>query len=76
MAKDGKAIGIIAINDPIKWDTKEAITRLHQKGLKTVLFKGDKRIIHDLEILAEHNYGEDFDGNQIPLPAELSHLWN
>lgn len=47
-----------------------------RKGVKTVLFKGDKRILHDLEILAEHNYGEDFDGNQVPLPPELSHLWN
>lgn len=47
-----------------------------RKGVKIVLFKGDKRILHDLEILAQHNYGEDFDGNQVPLPSELSHLWN
>jgi phosphotransferase system HPr-like phosphotransfer protein len=47
-----------------------------RKGVKTVLFKGDRRILHDLEVLARHNYGEDIDGNQVALPPELSHLWN
>ena len=47
-----------------------------RKGLKTVLFRGDRRILHDLELLAQHNYGEDTEANQVPLPTELSHLWN
>ncbi len=30
-----------------------------RKGYKKVLFKGDKRVLQDLKLLAEHNYGED-----------------
>jgi len=46
-----------------------------RKGYKTVLFKGDKRVLHDLKLLSQYNYGEDEKGNQAVLPPELSHLW-
>lgn len=46
-----------------------------RKGYKTVLFKGDKRALHDLKLLSQYNYGEDEKGNQAVLPPELSHLW-
>jgi len=46
-----------------------------RKGYKTVLFKGDRRALRDLELLSEYNYGEDERGNQSTLPPELSHLW-
>jgi len=46
-----------------------------RKGYKTVLFKGDKRVLRDLKLLSEYNYGEDERGNQSTLPPELSHLW-
>ncbi|QEN08595.1 hypothetical protein EXM22_11585 [Oceanispirochaeta crateris] len=40
----------------------------------TVTFKGDKRVLQDLETLANHGYGEDKFGNNIVLPASLSYL--
>lgn len=46
-----------------------------RKGYKTVLFKGDRRVLKDLKLLSEHNYGEDEKGNPASLPPELSHLW-
>jgi phosphotransferase system HPr (HPr) family protein len=46
-----------------------------RKGYKQVVFEGDKRVIHDLKLLAEHNYGEDVKGNKTTLPPELTFLW-
>ncbi len=46
-----------------------------RKGYKTVLFRGDRRVLQDLKLLSQYNYGEDERGNQIKLPPELSHLW-
>ena len=46
-----------------------------RKGYKKVLFKGDTRVLHDLRLLSEYNYGEDEKGDQTMLPPELSHLW-
>ena len=40
----------------------------------SVTFIGDKRVLNDLQMLAEHGYGEDNFGNNIPLPKELSYL--
>lgn len=40
----------------------------------TVEFSGDKRVLHDIQILAENGYGEDKFGNNIVLPKELSYL--
>jgi len=40
----------------------------------TVRFSGDNRALKDLEILANHGYGEDQMGNNIVLPDELSYL--
>jgi hypothetical protein len=37
-------------------------------------FAGDKRVLADIKILADHGYGEDKYGNNIVLPAELSYL--
>ncbi len=39
------------------------------KGYQTVIFSGDKRVINDIEILAEHNYCEDQN-----IPNELKYL--
>lgn len=41
-----------------------------------VIFIGDKRALHDIEILAQHGYGEDAKGNNIPLPQEVAYLYN
>jgi len=40
----------------------------------TIGFRGDKRVLNDLKLLAEHGYGEDNQGNDIVLPAELAYL--
>ena len=44
------------------------------KGLDTVRFRGDRRALEDLKLLAEYNYGESVDGKDVPLPEELSYL--
>lgn len=41
VAIDGKAAGIISVVDPIKPSTKEAISLLHDAGLKVVMLTGD-----------------------------------
>jgi Cu+-exporting ATPase len=38
---DGKAAGIIAVSDPIKASTPEAIQQLHERGLKITMLTGD-----------------------------------
>jgi hypothetical protein len=37
-------------------------------------FVGDKRVLADVRLLAEHGYGEDSFGNNIALPAKLAYL--
>lgn len=41
LAEGGELQGIIAVSDPIKPDSKAAIARLHQLGLKVVMLTGD-----------------------------------
>jgi hypothetical protein len=59
--------------------TKE-IAKLQATGqldIKTELciaFVGDKRVLSDLELLAQSGYGEDHFGNNIALPKELAYL--
>ena len=43
VAIDGKPAGILAVADPIKDSTAEAITQLHALGLKLVMLTGDNR---------------------------------
>ncbi len=43
VAIDGKAAGILAVADPIKTTTAEAIKDLHALGLKLVMLTGDNR---------------------------------
>jgi len=43
VAIDGKAAGILAVSDPIKATTAEAIKDLHALGLKLVMLTGDNR---------------------------------
>jgi Cu+-exporting ATPase len=41
VAIDGKAVGLITVNDPIKSSTPDAIKKLHQLGQKIVMLSGD-----------------------------------
>jgi hypothetical protein len=58
----------------------DEVKRLQSTGIidieaeLNVTFVGDKRVLHDLKLLAENGYGEDNFGNNIPLPKELSYL--
>jgi hypothetical protein len=40
----------------------------------TAVFTGDKRVLHDINLLAESGYGEDKFGNNVPLPDKLAYL--
>jgi hypothetical protein len=46
-----------------------------RKGYKEVHFRGDSRVLHDLRLLSEYNFGEDKKGSPATLPTELSYLW-
>jgi phosphotransferase system HPr-like phosphotransfer protein len=46
-----------------------------RKGYETVLFEADKRVLKDLTLLSECNYGEDETGSPTKPPPELSYLW-
>jgi Cu+-exporting ATPase len=41
VAINGKAAGILAVSDPIKTSTPEAIAQLHKLGLKIIMLTGD-----------------------------------
>ncbi|MEX2469855.1 MAG: heavy metal translocating P-type ATPase, partial [Pseudohongiellaceae bacterium] len=41
LAADGRLIGLLAVADPIKESTREAIEALHERGLKLVMATGD-----------------------------------
>jgi P-type Cu+ transporter len=43
IAGDGTLIGIIAVSDPIKKDSIEAIQRLQRNGIRVVMLTGDNR---------------------------------
>jgi Cu+-exporting ATPase len=48
VAIDGKAAGIIGVADPIKDTTPEAISALHEQGLRIVMLTGDSRTTADV----------------------------
>ncbi|MBY5994054.1 heavy metal translocating P-type ATPase [Ferrimonas balearica] len=41
LAADGTALGLLAIADPVREDTKAAIDRLHRQGIQLVMLTGD-----------------------------------
>lgn len=43
LAVDGAVTGIVAISDPVKADSKAAIRRLHNLGLKVAMLTGDNK---------------------------------
>jgi len=44
LAINGRAAGVITIADPIKLDSRKAIKRLKQAGLKVILLTGDNKL--------------------------------
>jgi len=47
LAVDRSAAGIVAISDPVKSDSKAAIERLHNLGVKVVMLTGDNKATAD-----------------------------
>ena len=66
--------------DTLIGKSKEEIARLLAIGKIDIVtdlkvrFKGDKRVLQDIRLLAESGYGEDNYGNNIPLPCGLRYL--
>jgi len=42
-AVDGRAVGLLAVSDPVKASTPEAIRMLHEAGVRIVMLTGDNR---------------------------------
>ena len=51
-----------------------ALGKIDSESKQTVAFIGDRRVLQDIRILAQHGYGEDRLGHNIPLPPQLSYL--
>jgi hypothetical protein len=68
-------------SEEVRGCMNELVTRLLVLGKIDIImplavtFIGDKRALHDIEILAKTGYGEDEKGNNIPLPEEISYLY-
>ncbi len=43
LARDARAVGLLAVADPIKESTEEAIRELHRDGIRIVMVTGDSR---------------------------------
>jgi len=43
VAVDGRAVGLLAVSDPIKADTFKAVEALHKEGLEIVILTGDNK---------------------------------
>ncbi len=43
LAIDGRAAGLLGVADPVKENTPEAITQLHEEGIEVVMLTGDNR---------------------------------
>ena len=47
VSADGKLLGLLAVSDPIKETTPQAIGALHDEGLRVVMLTGDNRVTAD-----------------------------
>jgi Cu+-exporting ATPase len=71
VAVDGKPAGILAVADPIKSTTPEAIRELHALGLKLVMLTGDNR--RTAAVVAK-NLGLDVVEAEVEPAGKVSHL--
>jgi hypothetical protein len=72
--------GQLGEGQPVLSFVVDAVARLQALGkidivtTVTVSFRGDRRVLADLRLLASNGYGEDAFGNNIALPEELNYL--
>ncbi len=72
---------LILTPEEVRGSINEVITRLLAIGKIDIImplyvtFIGDKRPLADIETLARSGYGEDSQGNNVPLPEQLSYLY-
>jgi len=69
MAVRGKEFDASSVID-IMW----AGGMIKREGIEEIEFRGDRRALQDLRILADVNYGEDTMGKSVPLPKEIAYL--
>ena len=55
-------------------DIQWAGGKINKEDIKEVVFEGDLRALHDIQILSGVNYGEDTMGKGVPLPKALKYL--
>jgi P-type Cu+ transporter len=63
-AVDGKVAGVIAVADPIKSSTREAVAALKRSGLRLVMLTGDNRAT--AEAIAKELGIDDFEAEVLP----------
>ncbi|MEO5657609.1 MAG: heavy metal translocating P-type ATPase [Nitrospiria bacterium] len=44
LAVDGRLAGLLAVSDPIKTSTREAVSMLHREGLRLIMLTGDSEV--------------------------------
>lgn len=64
VAIDEKPAGVVAVRDPIKETTKEAISYFHQKGVEVIMLTGDSR--HTARAVAEQVGIDRFEAEVLP----------
>lgn len=64
VAIDQKPAGVVAVKDPIKETTKEAISYFHKKGVEVIMLTGDSR--HTARAVAEQIGIDRFEGEVLP----------
>jgi phosphotransferase system HPr (HPr) family protein len=72
---------LVLIVDGEEFDASSVLSITMAAGLiarrdhKTVVFRGDRRVLQDLRLLSECNYGQDDKGSATTLPPKLRYLW-
>lgn len=74
LARDGQALGLLAVSDPVKASTPEALQSLHQAGMRVVMATGDglttaRSVARDLGIDEVH--GEVKPADKLDLVSKL-----
>jgi len=64
MAVEGRPAGLIAVSDPVKPTTAEALAALHKDGLRVVMLTGDNRVT--AEAIARQLGIEEFQAEILP----------